>query len=228
MSWNTQGASVGRITLAQRDLFMSKDAKTGDDIKNIILVQEAGTDNIPESGKIGEQKFGRRQFYSFFAEQPGADNKRCTTGIFAEKDIINPTMTQFAAIASGQPRPVVTLQINFYAKSFILATVHATAYQPIAKGEIRYIFNTLNDSKKEWILIGDFNCTPDILIKEGVPEEQMACTKEPTHKAGKILDYAVFSKGFAGKIQIHRGLPGNPGFVPVDSDHYPIYFQVVL
>lgn len=240
VSWNTQGSAVAKIIPAQKYLFVDKaigaDGKI-DDAKNIILIQEAGTANIPTAGAI---KFGRRNFLGYFAEQEGAINKRCTTGIFAEEELIDPRVTQFGTIAvkrpaqspdsktSKEPRPVVKMQLSVGAYSFILATVHATAYMPIARGEIKYIMDTLDAEKMDWILMGDFNCPPSMLASEGVAVNRMAVTEEHTHIKGHWLDYAVFSKDFIDRIKVKRGLPGYPDYLPADSDHYPVYFQLEL
>lgn len=257
ISWNTQGAAVKKITVAQKYLLTNKDINTrqkSDDVKNILLIQEAGTANIPTAGTIGEIKFGRTKYCGYFAQQEGAINKRCTTGIFADEELIYNKVTQFGTIAvrrpekepepvdikaseewrsdskktSKEPRPVVTFQVNYGGGSFILATIHATAYQPVARGEIEYICSVLQGSGKEWILMGDFNCEPQALKKDGVPGEQMSFAAENTHQSRRSLDYAVFSRGFIGKINVNVGMPGSKESVPTDSDHWPVYFQLKL
>ncbi len=221
VSWNTRGAVREKISEVYGLLFSSSH-------KNIFLNQEAGVDPYNTLGTLVACKFGTRIFDGFFVEDPYATNGRCTTGIMVEQDAPGAAASVFSEILSGQHRPAVKATIVCGTKPFILATVHVIAREDKAKEEIAQLFDTLNGSGMEWILMGDLNCEPKTILNSVIPENQMSYTPKPTHDSGKTLDYAIFSTGFIGKITVNHGFPANPGFTSIVSDHSPVYFKLSI
>ncbi len=221
ISWNTRGVVREKISEVYGSLFIGG-------CKNIFLIQEAGADPYKTLRTTVTCEIGTKKFDGFFVEDPYAKNERCTTGIMVEKDAPASAAPTFGEIPSGQHRPAVMTTIACGTKPFILATVHAIAREDKAKEEIHDLYKSLNAFGIDWILMGDFNCEPEALLKTGFPVNQMSFTKEATHDSGKTLDYAIFSPGFINKIKVNLGFPAKPGFTSTGSDHSPVYFQLSL
>ncbi len=218
VSWNTFGAGIEKISEVYGKLFLNG-------YQNIILVQEAGAFKDEYYFKCLSHKFGTKEYYGYFVPQPNAKNERCTTGIFAEKTLFTSVPT-FTFLERKDKRPVVCVNIGSESKSFLLATVHATACEYLAKGEIASIFGQLAAKNPKFLLMGDFNCNPDRLLKEEkIPAKNISFPVPLTQRSGGTLDYAVFSDNFSGIIKVQAGCPKDPKFFPGTSDHIPVFVQ---
>ena len=210
VSWNMQGHGIEKLTNAQKYLIPG-------DIPSVILIQEAGV----LVNKTPVKKYSGRIFNGLFAEHEKAKNKRCTTGVFADTAIFADAR-YMKGIAK---RPIVYAKIVADSGEYIIATIHATAFQDTALEEISEAFLTMNDEFYDcagWILMGDFNCSKKLLTEAGVPDKNIEAVKVPTQSGGHTLDYAVFSDSLMGKVKVTVGTPWGKGFVPLNSDHYPI------
>lgn len=206
------------------------------DRKDILLIQEAGATD-PGSNKLTDIKdvtIGQKNFKCIFQVDSKAQNKRCTTGILVEDDLYSEAVVKFDSLQiNGIRRPVVycTLQINEYPPLYI-ATIHATACSKISRQEIEIINNKFSNLTKkigwEWILMGDFNVTPDILSQTGVPNNNIISPSEFTHvnindpSKNATLDYAVVSDAFVDNLSIYCGEYSGT------SDHIPVYLELTV
>lgn len=219
ISWNTQGDGIKKISETCGAFFASGAA-------SIFLLQEAGS-VCKTYGRTFTTSFGRRSMSGYFAEQDNVDNLRCTTGIFAE-NTLNGSFEQQDQIAK---RPIVCLNLYTATGNYIIATIHATANHHVSTGELLTAFQALNQTyagKSGWLLMGDFNCEPAELISKGIPKNNIAASGKATHQSGRQLDYAIFSNSLIGRVAVKFGTPGEPGFVPLSSDHYPVYCTLNL
>ncbi len=217
-SWNAQGNSIEKLTEVHRLFHSSRH-------KNIILIQEAGVFETEKYNVCEFRKIMGGKYYGYFVPAVNAKNERCTTGILIETSICT-TPPDFHTFDSGKTRPVVYANIQGDNINFNIATVHAIAQHSVAKKEILKIFQTLGSVGPNWLLMGDFNCNPEELIEIGVPRENLQRSGRLTQQSGNELDYAIFSPNFIGAINLVRGCPGDPIYVPSRSDHIPVYVQL--
>lgn len=220
ISWNTQGDGIKKISESCGVLFQSG-------IPSIFLIQEAG-EVCKSYGTLFTTSFGRHEMNGYFVEQENVKNPRCTTGIFAEHSSLTGNFTKHEKIAK---RPIVCLEFSTSSGSYVVATIHATADRPTATKELadaeQYLKQTYS-AKNGWLLMGDFNCEPDDLTEAGIPGTNIAASGRATQKSGGNLDYAIFSNSLIGKVAVRFGVPGDPYFVPLSSDHYPVYCTLDL
>lgn len=228
-SWNACGSGSGKITQNSGDLFSQ-------DRYDILLLQEAGASDGDRNSLIGQKnfKFGQKEFKGFFKDDENATNKRCTTGILVETSLFKDAAISFCSLDILKVRrPIVFCTLvtkNFF--TYYIATVHATARSIISKEELDEINSKFSSIKRatgwQWIIMGDFNVSPDILSKNGVPNQNILSPGEFTHinyndqSQNKILDYAVASNDLANRLSVKC----NKCFGT--SDHIPVYTELEI
>lgn len=219
ISWNTQGDGIRKISDSCSAFFQSG-------IPSILLLQEAGS-VCKNYGSLFNTSFGRHAMNGYFVEQDNVGNPRCTTGIFSETSLTG-SFNKHEKIAK---RPIVCLELSTAAGNYAIATIHATANHNVSKNELLTAAQYLDQTyfgKNGWLLMGDFNCEPHELVATGIPSANIAASGAVTQQSGHQLDYAIFSNSLIGKVTVCFGAPGDTNFVPLSSDHYPVYCTLDL
>ena len=120
--------------------------------------------------------------------------------------------------------PWATVQIpsNNQHISLTIYTIHAPpVYGPVTVDMVRQWVAaqisqiTQREGNNRWILLGDFNLTPEQL--GDLPGLHVVRGERATHQSGQVLDYAVTNEGFIR--------PAPQDDVPGASDHYPAVFE---
>lgn len=147
-SWNMQGNGRGKINYIQ--------PQNSDD-KIVQFCQESG---VPETTgfNLGES-YGSYVCVNT-AVDAVASNQRCTTSCLVSKNIARDCVP--LKFESSLHRPVIGC--TFHGTDLGLFTYHATANDAESVLEVKKIIEALNTecgSNGKWILMGDFNSTPD-------------------------------------------------------------------
>lgn len=90
----------------------------------------------------------------------------------------------------------------------------------------KFFEETYNPKNAQWLVMGDFNCQADkIGDLDNLGEGNYLFSQSATHESGKIFDFAIKSKLLAN-IEVKVGMPKAPNYVPISSDHFPIYCSI--
>lgn len=204
-TWNTRGNPDNK---AEKEEGLKRLVDTCD----IVLVQECGGIDLPETGHF------------LYGPQAGAFNNRCSTCIISKHEIEEPEI--HAAFNSG--RCLLEGRIDGY----IIATIHSSAGGDgvaDAKQAMRILLDKYGTDKSTKIILGgDFNVEPDEImnytdrrhtINLGTADRSrlVSCSypSSPTFIDGKILDFFIHTdEVISHNIETRQNL--------ATSDHYPV------
>lgn len=126
---------------------------------------------------------------------------------------------------------ISTVQIgNQKVKLFVTHLSHLAPPNPVREAQVTELITWLKESKEPWILMGDFNATPDMneiqqLLKISDPELQqkdlLKTNSFPAAQPDRRIDYIFFSSQF--DLQTMQVLDNG-----VTSDHRPVYAELKL
>lgn len=223
VSWNTFGNCISKISENYSNL-MCKDH----DCANILLIQEAGA-GTPDDEIITFASTSRDDFIFWCNSQKptGASNDRCTTSILRQINIDGTFSSHTVSFQRKEgsktitaSRPMLILQCA----GINIATIHAIACDRISPAEIKQAYDYLSGLGTEFILMGDFNCTPTLLESQGINRRNIKYPPAPTQRSGRILDFALVSNGFPA-VNVKSGFPRSSGYASLSSDHIPVFVQ---
>lgn len=217
ISWNTQGKCFERIG-ENYSKILSKVPGS----QNILLVQEAGA-----PGEImyddAEHKIGHTDYHLTIRQQPGALNERCSVAIMHPKEMGKRKVAVCGDYRVTRPFLVFSHVINYIkGEKIIVATMHAIANHAQSPQEVFSVAKYLHEKCGDWVLMGDFNCSPAELHEKIGDNAEIIANDGPTQKSGGTLDYYVISKGHPLRKKMKFSASDNA----YGSDHIPIFLDL--
>ena len=239
-TWNMQG---GRNLPYLNQVVQQPPTQFNDNLIQILALQETGnltnSTNFVNDGPFIDETTGvtlgnilNRQMNGNFMEFVYAENNWAQGGMALASNIHreNQGILPAVNVASFIPRnsrnlPWATVNIpsSNQNTSLTIYTIHAPpVFGNVTVAHVRQWVTsqiaqiTQREGNNRWILLGDFNLTPEQL--GNVPGVHVIHGNRATHQSGDILDYAVTNA---------QGLitPAPPDNVPSASDHYPATFE---
>ncbi len=218
-SWNTQGDATSSVGAVHSIVLPPQ-------YENLLLLQESGSmasANLPEN-EVTTVGIGLTNYTALFSPQKKVKNKRCTTGVLFSG--VPKYMRKYHTHITK--RPLVVTMLNFDSFMLAVATIHTTAKHTISRRQVKeltewlYEYTEKKAKKTFWILMGDFNLTPDALIRKYPEYDGLVVSSDQTTHVGEKyleLDYAIVSEGLENVFTMKR----HDGF---DSDHIPVYIEL--
>lgn len=129
-----------------------------EDDYNIILVQEAGTNEIVDFALQGTTYIPAVHTFD-----PTADIKRCKTVVYIDESLTDNVVGEIKEPTNGVGRILtgIVLEEPESGQQIAITTIHATANRNDSVSDVKTALAYLNKHFPVWLLAGDFNSKPE-------------------------------------------------------------------
>lgn len=246
-TWNLQGSSAAnesKWNINVRQLI------TGNDSADILLVQEAGS--LPASARrtgrvvqptgvgipieeylwnLGTSR--RPDFVYIYYSRLDVGANRVNLAIVSRQQASEVfVVSTDSSVLQSRPAIGIRIRNDVFLSAHALATGGSDAGRIVE--HVYRFFNMPERRQYNWMLVGDFNRSPNSLQNVLMREEPdvnnntlIVAPTEPTHRSGGILDYAILHNANQGQSQrttMSASIMFNQFRSQIVSDHFPVSF----
>lgn len=151
----------------------------------------------------------------------GAANNRCSMALLYRLpgQAAMPGLRVIAHQAAGL-RPLIGMQGP---RGTWIFTIHAPsgnhlAASGVANNLVAQIAGALGPGPAHWVCAGDYNCSPQDMVRRGFPANRVISRNKATHRNGSTLDFAIRSPMAIVGLDHHTG--------SLMSDHFSQAFRL--